>query len=211
MQLASFTFNVFQENTYLLFDDSGECMIIDPGCSEPGEFQKLKDWISSRSLKPVRLVNTHAHIDHILGWNFVKNEYDLTPEAHEAEGIFIEGAREHAAMFGLEIEQPPAIGRFLSENDNLEFGNSALEIIHVPGHSPGGLVFLSRDQKFMIAGDALFKGSIGRTDLPGGDYETLISALKEKILVLDHDIEVYPGHGPSTSIGVEKMSNPFLS
>lgn len=211
IQIKSFIFNDFQENTYVLSDGSGDCIIIDPGCSSPSEFKRMNEWIVSKSLKPVRLVNTHAHIDHILGWKYVKESYNLVPEAHEEEAVFVAGAKEHAAMFGLDIEQPPSIGRFLSEKENLEFGNSALEIIHVPGHSPGGLVFFSRQQKFMIAGDALFHGSIGRTDLPGGDHDTLIRALKEKILVLDHDVEVYPGHGPATSIGVERMSNPFLT
>ncbi len=211
IQIKAFTFNVFQENTYLLSDETGECIIIDPGCSDPGEFRKMHDWILSNSLKPVRLVNTHAHIDHILGWKYVTEAYDLVSEAHRDELVIVESAKEQAAMFGLDIEQPPSVGRFLSEKDHLEFGNSVLEIIHVPGHSPGGLVFFSREQKFMIAGDALFKGSIGRTDLPGGACETLISALKEKILTLDHDVAVYPGHGPPTSIGAEKRSNPFLS
>lgn len=205
-----FTFGPFQENTYILWDETKECVLIDPGNNSATEHAKLSRYISENMLKPVRLILTHAHIDHINGNRYVSDTYGLLPEVHKDDLFFIEKHTATATMYGLNVEQSPMPEKFISENDTITFGNSELKVLHTPGHAPGHVVFYNKEQKFIIGGDVLFYGSIGRTDLPGGNHKTLISSIKQKLFPLGDDMTVYSGHGPSTSIGFERLNNPFL-
>ena len=211
IHLETFVFNPFQENTFLLHDETGECIIIDAGCQEEAEKAELTEFIQAQDLKPVKLVNTHCHVDHILGVAYLAEKYGIPFYIHPEEKTLFQHSRSQAEMFGLNFEDPPEPSGYLDEGENLEFGESSLGILHIPGHSPGGILFHSPEQKFLIAGDVLFRMSIGRSDLPGGDYNSLVSGIKQKLLNLDPDTVVYPGHGPQTTIGEEKDMNPFLS
>lgn len=205
-----FTFGPFQENTYILWDESKECILIDPGNNSATEHAKLNRYISENMLKPVRLILTHAHIDHINGNRYIFDTYGLLPEVHKDDLFFIEKHTATATMYGLNVEQSPLPEKFISENDIIKFGDSELKVLHTPGHAPGHVVFYNKEQKFVIGGDVLFYGSIGRTDLPGGNHDTLISSIKQKLFPLGDDMTVYSGHGPSTNIGFERLNNPFL-
>lgn len=211
MTIAGFVFNMFQENTYLLYDKTGECVIIDPGCSDQSEQNELTDFILSKKLKPVRLVNTHCHVDHIFGNSFIHEKFGLKPLMHRGELQQLQAAPMYAGMFGVTITPSPLPEEFFDEGDTIEFGNTKLEVIFTPGHSPGEICLFCREDKILIAGDVLFQSSIGRTDLPGGDYNTLINVIKRKLFPLGDDVKVYPGHGPETTIGFEKKNNPFLN
>lgn len=206
-----FAFNGFQENTYILHDETKECVIIDPGCYSNTEQQELVNFIESKGLKPVKLLNTHCHIDHILGNNFVAKTYNLGLEIHEKDLATLHATTEYGHLYGFTVDKSPEPSNFLKEGDVVKFGNSQLDVLFVPGHAPGHIVFVCHEQKFVINGDVLFYGSIGRTDLPGGDHQTLINSIKTKMFVLGDDYKVYTGHGPATSIGFEKMNNPFLT
>ena len=210
MNIATFTFNGFSENTYLLYDESRECVIFDPGCSNPTEEQELVNFIESNSLTPVRLINTHCHIDHVLGNKFVADKYTLKLEAHKIEELVLAAAPMSSQIYSVPYTPSPLIEVFLDETMQVTFGNSTLEILFTPGHSPGSLSFFHKESKQLIAGDVLFQGSIGRTDLPGGDYDTLIASIKTQLFPLGDEVRAYPGHGPSTTIGEERVSNPFL-
>ncbi len=204
--------NPWQENTYILSDETGECVIIDPGCLSAEEKQQVADFITSNKYKPVRLLQTHLHLDHVFGSAFIAETYNLGLEAHEGDKFLIDQTVSYAQQFGMEVDKnPPPISNYLNEGDKVSFGQSELEVFHVPGHSPGGIVFYSEVDKIAIVGDAIFRESIGRTDLPGGDFDTLINGLKSKILTLDDDVELYPGHGPSSKVGHERLNNPFLN
>lgn len=208
--LHSFTFGPFQENTYLLWDETLECLILDPGNSTASEHRALSDFISEKKLKPVRLILTHGHIDHINGNRYVRDTYGLLPEVHQDDLFFIERHEATGNMYGLPVEASPMPESFLSEGEVIRFGNSTLDILHTPGHSPGHLTFYHKEQGFMVSGDVLFHGSIGRTDLPKGDHPTLIASIKHKLFPLGDHMTVYSGHGPATNIGFEKANNPFL-
>lgn len=208
--IQSFTFNPFSENMYILYDETKEALIIDPGCYTQLEKEELAKFILETGLKPVKLLNTHAHIDHVLGNNFVAAKYGLKLEMHEADADLLRSAPVYGQMWGIKPEPSPEPSAFLNEGDVVRFGNSKLDVLFTPGHCPGSITFFSSDEKFAIVGDVLFYGSIGRTDLPGGNHELLISSIREKLFPLGDDIVVYPGHGPSTTIGFEKQHNPFL-
>ncbi len=211
MNIYTLPLNQWQVNTYILSDETGECVIIDPGCFSEEEQKQLTDFITEKKLKPVRLLHTHLHLDHVFGTRFVAEKYNLKPEAHPGDEFFIDITKDYALQFGVTLdENPPQLGNYLNDGDEVKFGNTVLKVIHIPGHSPGGITFYNEDDRIMIAGDVLFRDSIGRTDLPGGDYDTLIDNIKNKLLALPDDTVVYPGHGPSTTIGYEKDSNPFL-
>jgi len=204
--------NPWQENTYILSDESGECVIIDPGCLSPEECQLVSDFISNKGYKPVRLLQTHMHLDHVFGSKYIAEKYNLKLEAHIADEFFIDQTVTYAAQFGVQVEaNPPAIGNYLNAGDTVSFGKSELSVIHVPGHSPGGIVFYSKADDIAIVGDVLFYESVGRSDLPGGDADTLIASIKSQLLVLNDEVKVYPGHGPSSTIGHERANNPFLN
>jgi len=208
--LASFTFNPFQENTFVLFDESKEAVVIDPGCYTPEEKKLLSDFIDGKELKPVRLLNTHCHIDHVLGNKYIAERYGLELEMHKGEIPVLEAVLNYGTMMGLQVEESPKAGRFLDEHDVIEFGNSKLEIRFTPGHSPASICFYSPADQFIIAGDTLFEGSIGRTDLPGGDMDTLMKSIERELLSLPDETRVYPGHGSHTTVGVERKSNMFI-
>ncbi|MBI2967268.1 MAG: MBL fold metallo-hydrolase [Bacteroidetes bacterium] len=206
-----FTFNPFAENTLILYDNSGECVIIDAGCYELPENNEIRNFITNHKLNPVRLLNTHCHIDHVLGNRFISKEYGLISEIHKNDLPVLNSTVSVALMWNIpHVDEPPPPGKYFSNGDIINFGTSELEVRFSPGHSPGHVVFVSHEGKFVIAGDVLFNMSIGRTDLPGGDYDTLIRSIKEKIFPLSDDFTVYPGHGPATTIGFEKKHNPFL-
>ncbi|NVO09008.1 MAG: MBL fold metallo-hydrolase [Bacteroidales bacterium] len=202
--------NPFQENTYIIYDQTNEAVIVDAGCYSNSGIEEVKRFIGKENLKVKCLLITHGHIDHIVGNQPLKEIYKVECLAHPDEFALIESAPLHALRFGLDIDKAPVIDKPFKDGDIITFGNSSIEIIHTPGHSMGGVCFFFREQKILITGDTLFKGSIGRTDL-GGNYETLINSIINKILPLGDDIVVYPGHGDSTTIGYEKKHNPFLS
>lgn len=205
-----FSFNPFQVNTFILWDETKECAIVDPGCYSKAEQDELRDFIRENGLKPVRLINTHCHIDHISGVAFVSREYGLKPEAH-FDGIpFIRHSEKTSFIYGFDSLETTDPQLHLKEGDIIRFGNSELEVVEAPGHAAGSVCFISREGKFVITGDVLFHQSIGRTDLPTGDYDLLIRNIREKLLTLPPDYTVYAGHGPETTIGYEMYSNPFL-
>lgn len=211
MKIKVFANNPWQENTIVLYDETGEAVIIDCGCYSKDECQRLKTFLSANQLKPVALLNTHLHIDHIFGNNFILDEYGLSARAHEADSFWVEDAEKYAAMLGVKgIALPPALGEYLKEDDVVKFGDSELKVIHVPGHSPGGICFYSEKDELLIVGDVLFQGSIGRADLPGGDMQQLLRGIREKLFVLPDEVRVVPGHGGFTTIGEEKRMNPFF-
>ena len=208
--LKTFVFNPFQENTYILFDESKEAVIVDPGFANTKEFDQLLQYIEKQHLLPVKLINTHGHVDHVLGVNQSAAKFKLQPEFHKDELELLKQAEQYGAMFGMTLSKLPQINNFLSETEDIVFGNSSLKVIHVPGHSPGSVAFYSAADQFVITGDVLFKGSIGRTDLPGGNYDILMKSI-EKLLKLGDDVLIFPGHGPSSTIGMELKTNPFLN
>ena len=210
IQIKTFYFNDLRECTYVLWDETGECVIIDPGCHSDSEKDRLMKFIDNENLKPVKLLNTHGHFDHIMGNAFVSAQWGLKTYIHIEDKPHLERAVKYSEMFGYTVEQPPLDTIDLNEGDLISFGNSHLAVMETPGHTRGGVSFYNDQDKIVITGDALFAGSIGRTDLPGGDYDQLMSSLLEKLVKLGDDYKVYPGHGPMTTIGQELASNPFL-
>lgn len=210
LEVKCFPFNPFQENTYVLYDETRECVIIDPGCYSPEEKQELATFISENKLTPMKLLLTHAHIDHILGNNFVTGKYGLKIEMNEHDVKLLQAAPSYGTMWGINCEPSPDPEVMLKEGDTISFGNTELEIYFTPGHSAGSICFYNRKKNVVIAGDVLFYESIGRTDLPGGNHPTLIKSIKEKLFPLGEACTVYPGHGPETTIGHEMKNNPFL-
>jgi glyoxylase-like metal-dependent hydrolase (beta-lactamase superfamily II) len=208
--IKKFTFNPFQENTYILFDETKECVVIDPGCYDRDEKAILLNFIEENSLNPVQLLNTHCHIDHVLGNYMISNEYNLKLAAHELEVPVLEGSHFWGSQYGIKGDLSPKIEQFLDEGDCVKFGNSKLDILFVPGHSPGHIAFLNNDEKFIINGDVLFQGSFGRYDLPGGNLATLAKSIQTKLFTLPSNYKVYAGHMGETTIGIEKQSNPIL-
>ena len=211
MKVESFVFNPFQENTYVLHDETGECVVIDPGCIEPEEKHELTSFIEDQKLKVKLLLNTHCHVDHVLGNDFVKEKYRVDFLIHASDLPVLKAVRAYAPSYGFFQYKEAEPDRFIQEDDVITFGNQSLRVLFVPGHSPGHVAFYNEKEKTVIAGDVLFYNSIGRTDLPGGDYDTLITSIHEKLFRLPDDVTVYSGHGPKTSIGFEKKTNPFCA
>lgn len=212
MQVAVFQFSMFGINTYLVFDpESGECAVIDPGMSTREEEKAIDNFIFQKGLKLKYIINTHLHIDHVVGIPYLSKKYEAPLLASKEDEFLGERIKEQAQMFGLPLSpEPIKINRYLKNGDIIKLGHSSLEVIEVPGHSRGGLAFYDKADGFLISGDSLFQGSIGRTDLPGGNYEELISNIHNRLLSLPDETVVYPGHGPSTTIRAEKIRNPFL-
>jgi glyoxylase-like metal-dependent hydrolase (beta-lactamase superfamily II) len=210
LTLQSFTFNAFAENTYLLTNELRQCWIIDPGMQSAAERAAFTGYIDKAGLKPVAIINTHAHIDHILGVAAMIEQYRIPFLLHEKELPVLAAGRGAAVMFGIPFDGAPQPTGFLREGEPLMLGEDTLTLLHVPGHSPGSIVFYSAAEGWAVAGDTLFAGSIGRTDLPGGNHETLMAAIPAQLFTLPDETVVYPGHGPSTTIGDEKRSNPFF-
>jgi glyoxylase-like metal-dependent hydrolase (beta-lactamase superfamily II) len=211
LHLKWFTFNPFSENTYILYGDNKDCIIFDPGCSSMQEEQMLTRFIDEKKLVPSRLILTHAHIDHVMGVKFTAGKYGLKLEMHEADLPVYESAGNIARMYGLPFNQGPQPQIFLDEQDELVIDNTLLQIFHTPGHSPGSICFYCKQNNFLIGGDVLFNGSIGRTDLPGGDFDILSHSIKSKLYTLPDETTVFSGHGSSTKIGQEKLHNPFVT
>jgi glyoxylase-like metal-dependent hydrolase (beta-lactamase superfamily II) len=211
MTIKTFTFNPFQENTYLLFDETKEAVLIDAGCISDNEKQHLKQFVEDNNLVLKHVINTHLHLDHQFGNKFVFNCFGLKPEACVEDEYLLANVVAQARSYGFSVdEEAQQIGSYIVEDQNIEFGNSTLKAIHVPGHSPGSMAFYSEKEGVLFAGDVLFRGSIGRTDLPRGDYATLILSITKKLFLLPDSTVVYCGHGPTTTIGYEKINNPYL-
>ncbi len=211
MQVSQFTFNFFAENTYLLYDDTKECVIVDPGCYTNEEKKVLKDFILKNELKPVKLLNTHCHLDHVFGNKFVVDEFGVDLYCHKKEVEWIEQAPYYSqAMYNIKIEPLPLPKFFLDEGDIVSFGNTVLEVFFTPGHSTGSITFYHKESLQALVGDVIFKHSIGRVDLPGGDFKELEKSIKTKIYTLPDDTVLYAGHMETTTVGEEKRMNPFV-
>lgn len=211
MNIKSFTFNPFQENTYIVYDETKECLIIDPGCYTDAERKALKAFIEEKELTPVKLINTHCHIDHVLGNKFASEQWDLELYMHKEDLPVLEKVGEIGKMYGLEdYEGSPYPKHFLAQGDTLTFGESSFEILFTPGHAPGHICLYSKENNLLIAGDVIFQRSIGRTDLPGGDHSALINSIITRLFPLPNETQVFCGHGPSTNLGYEKENNPFI-
>jgi len=211
LKIKSFIFSPIQENTYLLYNEFNDCIIIDPGCYFPGEHDELKAFITQSKLTPRMLLNTHCHLDHVFGNKFVAETYGLTLHLHEKEKMLLDYAPTSGLMYNMPFDNYAGDYHFLKEADVVKLGNDELAVIEAPGHSPGHICFYCAKQHFIISGDVLFNRSIGRTDLPGGNHQTLLKNIREKLFVLPEETVVYSGHGPETTIGEEKKYNPFLN
>lgn len=212
MQVHRFTFNPIQENTYVVFDDSKQCVLIDCGNFYPKEDKELADFIYQHELTPVRILNTHLHLDHSFGNAFVFSKYSIKPEANQADEFLIEKMPQYVAAFSLDhCPNVQPLGAYIKNGDYIKFGNDIkLQVIETPGHTPGGVCFYEEKEKTLFSGDSLFFGSIGRTDLPKGNQENLVHSLQNNILTLPEDVIVRPGHGKTTSIGYEKQYNNYI-
>jgi len=211
MTIKTFTFNPIQENTFLVYDETLEAVVIDAGCISKIEKRALQQYIENNNLILKRVLNTHLHFDHQFGNRFLFDTFGIEPEAGKEDEYLLENVIAQTRSFGMDVdEEAQPLGGYITENQEIKFGNATLKVFHVPGHSPGSMAFYDEKEGVLFAGDVLFRGSIGRTDLPGGDYATLIRSITEKLLPLPDSTVVYSGHGPQTTIGFEKKNNPFL-
>lgn len=210
LTIQTFTFNPVQENTYILYNEKKDCCIIDPGCYFLEENKKLQSFVNDFSLRPVLLLNTHCHLDHVFGNKFVFDTWGLVPHIHEKEKAMLERAPQSGEMWGLPFENFEGEPVYIKENSIINLGDDELEIRFTPGHSPGSVSFYNEKGKFIIGGDVLFNGSVGRTDLPGGSTQVLLNSIQTQFFTLPDDTKVYSGHGPVTTIGLEKMNNPYV-
>ena len=209
--VQKFTFNPFMENTYVLYDSSKECVIIDPGCFTNEEEQILSNFISENKLNPVMLWHTHSHLDHMFGSSYVMNTYNIELWIHNEDFQTLMAFNRACDMYGIPVKNnPPTESKFFDLQNGITFGNSTIEVRFVPGHAPGHVVFISNESNFVVNGDCLFDGSIGRTDLPGGNHQQLLESIRKELFSLNENMVVYCGHGSETTIGKEKQSNPFL-
>lgn len=210
LTVRTFTFNPVQENTYVLYNEKKECCIIDPGCYFKKEQQELKDFIENTGLRPMLLLNTHCHLDHVFGNKFVHDTWGLKLHIHTEEKPVLDFAPTSGEMWQLPFENYEGEIIFIKEGSSVGVGRDELEIRFTPGHSPGHVCFYDEMDGFAISGDVLFNGSIGRTDLPGGDFDTLINSIQTQLFTMPDQTKIYCGHGPMTTIGLEKMNNPFV-
>lgn len=211
MRIKKFEFNMFPVNCYVLSDETKEAVVIDAGCFYEEEKQALKKYIDSNGLAVKHLLNTHLHLDHTFGNPFLFHEYGLKAEANQADQFWLEQAPAQARMFGFELPEPTVpLGKYICDGDTIAFGHTRLEAIHVPGHSPGSIVYYCKEEGCLFSGDVLFQGSIGRADLTGGNFDELREHICSRLFVLPGETAVYPGHGDSTTIGSEKVNNPFF-
>lgn len=210
IHIKSFVCNPYRENTYILYDDAGDAAIIDPGMYGPSEEKKVSEFIQAEGLTPHLLLNTHCHIDHVLGNRYIFDHYGLLPQFHEGEVPQLMEVQNYAPQMGIRYEISPVADTFLPASGTVTFGRQQLEIIFAPGHAPAHLCFYNKRDKFLIGGDVLFRNSIGRTDLPGGNHQQLLASITRELYTLPDETLVYPGHGPETTIGHEKNSNPFI-
>ena len=211
MTLHHLIFNPYEVNTFIIAAADGQCAIVDPACCSPGEQATLKRFITEKGLRPTWLINTHGHFDHVIGNAFVCKTWKVKTAAHRDDLFLLENAWRQGEIFGFSVEQPPAPEVFLEENDTVAFADVTLQVYHIPGHSPGSIVLHSSAQKWLFVGDVMFRGSIGRTDLPGGNFDLLIEGIEKKLMTLPTDTTVYPGHGLKTAIERERKYNPYLN
>ncbi len=212
IQTKTFYFNDLRECCYILWDESKKCVIIDPGCYTQSEKERLKKFIDSNELVPEKLLNTHGHFDHIMGNAFVAETWNVKTYIHSQDKPHLERTSYYSDMFGYKIDEPPLDTIDIEEGETITFGHSSVKVLHTPGHTRGGVCFYCEEEgnRFAVVGDCLFAGSIGRTDLPGGDYDDLMHSLLGKLCKLGDDYRILPGHGPETTIGQELATNPFL-
>ncbi len=210
MKINVFTFGPFQENTYLLHNDENQFLLVDPGCFHPEEEKELEEAVDKLGGKVQAILQTHCHIDHILGTAFSQETFEAKVYAHEKDLVWYNNAQAAGERYGLPVKAPKPVDVLIKEEETLKFGDLELEVMFIPGHAPGHVVFIHHESKQIIGGDVLFQGSIGRTDLPYCDHDLLISGIKEKLYSLPDDYRVWPGHGPSTLLGEEKKTNPFV-
>ncbi len=211
METYRLVFSPIEVNTYIVAGAGGECAIIDCGCYDEDEFRMLEKFLEDNNLRPVMLLNTHCHLDHVFGNRYIFAKYKLRPWSNELDEPNRLNAKSHAMLFGLTMEEPPYPGHFINDEEIISFAGLSFRALHVPGHTAGSIAFYSEAEGTVFTGDALFAGSIGRTDLPGGNYETLINSIRTKLLTLPPSTVVNPGHGSETTIETELRSNPFLS
>jgi glyoxylase-like metal-dependent hydrolase (beta-lactamase superfamily II) len=211
LRIKSFTFNPFQENTFVVSDETNECIIVDPGCYEKSEGDALIGYIKQESLKVTAIINTHCHIDHVLGNYRMKETFKVKLVINRIEEPFLRAVKSYAPNYGFNLYQESTPDEFIDEKDFVTVGNQKLEVLFLPGHSPGHIALYHEKEKIILAGDVLFRSSIGRTDLPGGDHDTLIRSIQHNLFQLPDDVTVYCGHGPETTIGYEKKTNPYCS
>ncbi len=210
LDIKTFIFNPFQENTYLVSDETQQGIIIDPGCYFEQEIKELKEYVNNNGLEIKYIVCTHGHIDHALGMNAAREAFNAETILHKGDLAILNRIKEFGATVGIDVDQPNEPDTYIEEGHKLKFGNTVFDILHVPGHSPGSIALLNKKEKKVFAGDVLFKRGIGRTDLTGGEHITLIESINEKLLTLPDDVVVYPGHGETTTIKEEKEENPLL-
>lgn len=210
MEIYRLVFSPIMVNTYILANKEGECAVIDCGCYDENEFSEFVDFINAKNLTPVLLLNTHCHLDHIFGNKYMQSDYSLQAYSHIFEESNRKNSVRHAEIFGLRMDYPPEPAGFIEDNQVVAFGKDKIRVIHVPGHSPGGVAFYIEHDNCLFSGDALFKGSIGRSDLPGGNHELLLESIKSRLFILPDSTVVYPGHGDKTDIGTEKEFNPYF-
>ncbi len=211
IHIQQFVFNPFMENTYVVYSDTKEAVIVDPGCYEGYEQNELTSFIETNDLKVTKLINTHCHIDHVLGNHFVIEKYGVPFYMHELDKPVLEAVPSYAGSYGFANYKPSSPTHLLEEGEQLKIGNTVFDILHLPGHAPGHIGFMNEKERVFIGGDVLFEGSIGRTDLPGGDHDTLINSIQQKLFKYHDDVVVYSGHGGTTTLGKEKNTNPFCA
>ncbi|MBR6631300.1 MAG: MBL fold metallo-hydrolase [Alistipes sp.] len=211
MNIAKLVFNPIMENTYIVWDDTKECIIIDAGNFSAREDAQLTDFITERGLKPVMAVNTHGHFDHAMGVGYLKETYGVKFACSSKDQFLVDNAQQSGAMFGVKCAPVPAIDIDLDKMDEIAFGATKLRVIKTPGHTPGHVSLYNEEQKVLFTGDTLFRESIGRTDLPGGDYSWIMTSILEQLVPLGDDVEFYPGHGDKSTIGHETLYNPFVT
>lgn len=210
LQVTAFTFNPFQENTYVLINEQKQCWIIDPGMYGADEEREIYDFIQEEGLQPQQIINTHAHIDHVLGIDGLKQRYNIPFGMHRLEEPVLANVKGSAMLFGFQFGAIPTVDFFIKENETISLGNDTLEVRLAPGHSPGSIVFYYAPGQWAIGGDVLFQGSVGRSDLPGGNHDVLMKSIETQLYTLPDATTVYSGHGPATTIGQEKKTNPFI-
>ncbi|MDR2886595.1 MAG: MBL fold metallo-hydrolase [Bacteroidales bacterium] len=210
MNIHKLVFSPIEVNTYIIAGESGNCAILDCGCFDEKEWALLETFINDNKLTPVALLNTHCHLDHVFGNRFVLNTYNLKTQCHELEKPVLDSFTAHTMRWGWKMDAPPKPMKYIAHNEVIEFDNISLKALHVPGHTQGSLAFYSEADGCVFTGDALFAGSIGRTDLPGGNFDTLINSIQKNLFTLPPSTTVYPGHGSYTGIGAEITTNPWF-
>ncbi|MHA7130768.1 MBL fold metallo-hydrolase [Algoriphagus namhaensis] len=210
LKIKSFTFNPFQENTFILYDETKSGVLIDPGCADLAERRELEEFVLDEGIQLTQLLNTHCHVDHVLGNAWAKRRYGLPLSIHQNEIPVLKSVEVYAPQYGFASYESTEADHFLVENQTLAIGKENIEVLFVPGHAPGHVVFYHKESKQCICGDTLFRGSIGRTDLPGGDHHLLLQKIREVLFALPDETILYPGHGPATTVGFEKQNNPFV-